>query len=382
MSWKDILATRDQAQKLGAQGQVEQAVALVGSFLRKHATPVAQVAKPANLGAVGLLAGVVATLLQGMPDDGAKAAQYQKIWADFADVPAYRVMAAASYVNHLLWKQQDPAAAEKFGREALEALGDELPPVYHAAVLPLNLGRALQRQGKIDEALKLASWAPFVYPMVLENEAVYALLFECAKAKRDWDGMMRAAKLAFALCQYTEDQIGKATDLCVQACTAKGGPGLATQFVKSQESADTESPFKHVPLPRFDPEGKIDGLVAQVSQPVNRPATPTGQRPVPQAEAPAHPPTGAPVPPLVTAAADNLHARLNAQLTLGDYGNAVADALDEMREASNSKDKFKMAQSLTDVARCFKAKDLNLLRANRFLEYQKTGQGENPLPTF
>ena len=79
MSWKDILATRDQAQKLAAQGQVEQAVALVGTFLRKHATPVAQVAKPANLGAVGLLAGVVATLLQGMPDDGAKAAQYQKI---------------------------------------------------------------------------------------------------------------------------------------------------------------------------------------------------------------------------------------------------------------------------------------------------------------
>ena len=110
----------------------------------------------------------------------------------------------------------------------------------------------------------------------------------------------------------------------------------------------------------------------------------------PATQAPADPPTGAPpppltpspVPPLVTAAADNLHARINAQLALGDYGNAVADALDEMREAGNSKDKFKMAQSLTDVARCFKAKDLNLLRANRFLEYQKTGQGENPLPTF
>jgi len=162
MSWKDILATRDQAQKLGAQGQVEQAVALIGAFLRKHAA-----AQQANPGGFGVLAGVVATLLQGMPDDGAKAAQYQKIWADFADVPAYRVMAAASYVNHLLWKQQDPA-----------------------------------------------------------------------------------------------------------------------------------------------------------------------------------------------------------------------DAVDEMREAGNSKDKFKMTQSLTDVARCFKAKDLNLLRANRFLEYQKTGQGENPLPTF
>ena len=376
MSWKEVLATRDQAQKLAAQGQVEQAVALVGTFLRKHATPVAQVAKPANLGAVGLLAGVVATLLQGMPDDGAKAAQYQKIWADFADVPAYRVMAAASYVNHLLWKQQDPAAAEKFGREALEALGEELPPVYHAAVLPLNLGRALQRQGKIDEALKLASWAPFVYPTVLENEAVYMLLFECAKAKRDWDGMMRAAKLAFALCQYTEDQIGKATDLCVQACTAKGGPGLATQFVKSQESADTESPFKDIPLPRFDPEGKTDGLLSVT------PEQATGTPADSPTRSPVHPPTGAPAPPLLTAAGDTLHARLNAQLALGDYGNAVADALDEMREAGNSKDKFKMTQSLTDVARCFKAKDLNLLRANRFLEYQKTGQGENPLPTF
>ena len=137
MPWKDILATRDQAQKLAAQGQVEQAVALIGAFLRKHAA-----AQQANPGGFGVLAGVAANLLQGMPDDGAKAAQYQRIWADFADVPAYRVMAAASYVNHLLWKQQDPAAAEKFGREALEALGEELPPVYHAAVLPLNLGRA------------------------------------------------------------------------------------------------------------------------------------------------------------------------------------------------------------------------------------------------
>jgi len=184
------------------------------------------------------------------------------------------------------------------------------------------------------------------------------LLFDCCKDKRDWDGMLQAAKLAFVCCDFKEDALGKATELCVEACTAKGGPGLAAQFVKSQESTEVASPFKDVPLPRFDPEGKTEGLVGQVAKPVEE----TGQPPA-----------------LLEAAGDDLHAKVNAQLALGDFGNALADALDEMRTA-NQKDQ--MAKALADVARCFKAKDLNLIRANQFLAYQKTGQGENPLPTF
>jgi len=38
--------------------------------------------------------------------------------------------------------------------------------------------------------------------------------------------------------------------------------------------------------------------------------------------------------------------------------------------------------SVNDIARCFKAKDLNLTRANQFIEYAKTGEGDNPLREF
>jgi len=41
-----------------------------------------------------------------------------------------------------------------------------------------------------------------------------------------------------------------------------------------------------------------------------------------------------------------------------------------------------MLRALGEVARVFKAKDLNLVRANQFLNYAKTGEGENPLAGF
>ncbi len=41
-----------------------------------------------------------------------------------------------------------------------------------------------------------------------------------------------------------------------------------------------------------------------------------------------------------------------------------------------------MVKALGQVARVFKAKDLNLVRGNQFLEYARTGKGENPLSAF
>jgi hypothetical protein len=41
-----------------------------------------------------------------------------------------------------------------------------------------------------------------------------------------------------------------------------------------------------------------------------------------------------------------------------------------------------MLMALGQVARVFKAKDLNLVRGNQFLEYAKAGNGTNPLDAF
>ena len=38
--------------------------------------------------------------------------------------------------------------------------------------------------------------------------------------------------------------------------------------------------------------------------------------------------------------------------------------------------------ALRNAGRCFKAHDLNLIRANQFLEFHRTGAGVNPLPAL
>ncbi|MBI5832669.1 MAG: hypothetical protein HZB16_10230, partial [Armatimonadetes bacterium] len=45
-------------------------------------------------------------------------------------------------------------------------------------------------------------------------------------------------------------------------------------------------------------------------------------------------------------------------------------------------DEKKLARVMKNVACCFKAKDLSLKRANAFLEYNRTGEGEDPLPAL
>jgi hypothetical protein len=44
--------------------------------------------------------------------------------------------------------------------------------------------------------------------------------------------------------------------------------------------------------------------------------------------------------------------------------------------------RLRVAWGLTDIARCFKAKDTNLVRANQFVRWAKTGTGANPVEGF
>ena len=60
------------------------------------------------------------------------------------------------------------------------------------------------------------------------------------------------------------------------------------------------------------------------------------------------------------------------------YEQAMSAAQDAMAEA----DADDMLPALNQVARVFKARDLNLVRANEFLNYAKTGEGGNPLAGF
>ena len=63
-------------------------------------------------------------------------------------------------------------------------------------------------------------------------------------------------------------------------------------------------------------------------------------------------------------------------LYVGDADAALALAQAGLAEAQQPP---QIAEWLERLARCLKAKDLNLTRANALLRYAKTSEGENPL---
>jgi hypothetical protein len=71
-------------------------------------------------------------------------------------------------------------------------------------------------------------------------------------------------------------------------------------------------------------------------------------------------------------------ALVHANLLLGQWDEALQAAGRMLSDAAP----HKVDQAIRMVAKCFKAKDLNLTRANQFIEYSRTGEGENPVNTF
>lgn len=78
---------------------------------------------------------------------------------------------------------------------------------------------------------------------------------------------------------------------------------------------------------------------------------------------------------LLEAAGDDKALRMLVFIYCGDDQATLVEAIDHIATASMED----AATALLDVARAFKAADLNLVRANQFLEYARTGKGPNPL---
>ncbi|PJB60263.1 MAG: hypothetical protein CO096_34820, partial [Armatimonadetes bacterium CG_4_9_14_3_um_filter_66_14] len=81
---------------------------------------------------------------------------------------------------------------------------------------------------------------------------------------------------------------------------------------------------------------------------------------------------------VAAAAETDTDGRFNALLYAGTLAEALELAKEQLRTSAGVD--WRMATALRNLARCFKAHDLNLLRANQFLEFHRTGAGVNPLP--
>jgi hypothetical protein len=154
-------------------------------------------------------------------------------------------------------------------------------------------------------------------------------------------GMQRealsAAKGAFACCAFREAEIGNATETLVKAWVAVGELQKAGEFLAAQEDPTRPNPLDEVPWPRIDADDK-QFMLENV--------------------------------------AGNVPAQVQLLLYCGDCDEALNLATASLADA---KDPKQIADCIERVARGLKGKDLNLVRANAFLDYVRTGEGKNPL---
>lgn len=151
------------------------------------------------------------------------------------------------------------------------------------------------------------------------------------------DEALSWAKVQFMLCRYDETALQWAHNAIVKALLAKHlAPARVAELVEAHQSTDKPGPLNKVLLPAFDRTLLL------------------------------HPPTPA----------SRAQDRITHSILLGDWTQAMLEARELLLGQPQS------SAGALEVCRVFKAYDLKLTRANAFLEYYRTGQGENPITAF
>ena len=154
---------------------------------------------------------------------------------------------------------------------------------------------------------------------------------------------LKWAKLGFVLCPYEDGPVQGAAQTLAQVWLAKDlSPATARAFAVAQTEADQPNPLQAVALPTLD--APFAEAIAAALGPAR--------------------------------ARNDLGALVGLLLLQGDSRGAMLEARRQLVASAGSPD------SLRQIARVFKAKDLNLVRANQFLVAYQNGQDTNPLPDF
>jgi hypothetical protein len=266
---------------------------------------------------------------------------FQRIVDGFADCPSYYVMAACELgISYMWWPSgRDLPKAEQVMAKALDQTKGKIPVWFSSwPAMVVHLANARRMQNKLDEAEAGLKEAVALNPRVLTVPDFAFFGIEIAKQKTDPDAMLAAAKLGYVLCDYTTEDLKRSIDRVTAALGATGGPGLGLAFARCQDDPKLDNPLRDVKLPDW---GDPDKLLA--------------------------------------AAGDDGAGKFNVLLYAGRLAEAVKLGKQQMLGAAGG-DQNALATAMRNLARCFKAKDLSLVRANAFLEYHRTGQGKNLLP--
>jgi hypothetical protein len=326
-----------QVEQLTAAGKAAEAIVVCEAFLKAHPN------EPPYSGAVVEVARGVWGKHYTQRD--ARLALCRRILAAYEGIPAYYAAAAGQVAVDLLWApdfaQRRPDEVDKLLATALEKVGAKLPS-DSGALFALYTSRlaALTQLKQPAAGLALAREAALRTPRILSAERYWGSVYSLVKLQNDADALLGAAKLGYLLCDYAAKDLKAAVEQASAALTAKGGPGPGLAFGRAQDDLKVANPLR-------DPAIKLPDL---------------GER-----------------DKLLAAAGKDSEALLNVYLLGGEVAPALKLAKQQML-ASAGGDQKKLATALRNIARCFKAHDWSLARANRFLEFHRTGEGQDPLP--
>ena len=246
--------------------------------------------------------------------------------------------AAVLKISLLANRLKDYPGGIEFAEAWLAENGD-LMRNHDRATMAIYLAQCYDKSGQPEEAIGvfqqeiLTSPALFIYPLYHER------LLELQLRTGHPDDALTTARVGYALCEFDQTSIEAMSNLVKKAYASRGEIFKATQFFAAQEDPEKNNPLFEVALPEVTPE-QLDVMLM--------------------------------------ACGDDSRLRASTYLYAGDYREAMIAAQDYMAQAPAAD----MVKALGQVARVLKAKDLNLVRGNRFLDYAKTGEGGNPLSAF
>jgi hypothetical protein len=264
-------------------------------------------------------------------------AGFNRVFERYKD-PRILGPAAWSKTSLLIYRFRDHEAAIEFAEEQLAAIGPEMSSYDMRHLLP-HVMHACQETDQPEKAIETFNQHALTKPDVLNHVLIYEHLLDAQVKLGMLDEAATTARVAYALCDFEQQTIETASTLVKRAFTARGEIFKATQFFAAQEDPEKPNPLLEVPMPEVTEE--------QLAQ-------------------------------MLEAARGYWRARMFAYLYAADYTEAMHIAQDRLGEAGAQD----MVAALNEVARVFKARDLNLVRGNQFLSYAKSGEGENPLAGF
>ena len=238
-------------------------------------------------------------------------------------------------VGGLMFRLNDVEGARDVAKSALDNHYGEMRPRYRALIIG-RLAEAYIKLGDTAAAEELfTSYLPTCVHL-LSHTSYYDIMANVQIARKDFDAALSMARAGYALCDFNETAIKEMANLVRRVFVAKGEFANGTQFLAAQEDPEKPNPLRDVAMPTVTEECKQQLLQA------------AGQDPA---------------------------LLCHVCLYTGSNDGALDHAMAYMAEASADE----AVKALMEVARVFKAADLNLVRANQFIKYAKTGEGENPL---